>query len=929
MRSGKHTIMKVVFTLLLVYIAASRVVLDPVTMEARPSPKSIDSLLKMISDDLKNQNSTIKKEFDAAEIAYQVSSSKYSTLLQSAEDKETTLRQDLIKFQKELNMLEDKRSALKQIHAPTTEIDKKIGETKQTILSLKKSIKIQAKQTKNLKETTRNVERDFVHAQQRQTERILKLNSKQKKTMKLKELTEMAKVRNAELRLFSDELIDVLVCGDDDERKAVFLMKATTDKNAKKMMKIVQEARDLMEEITTPDPEDFEWNKLSGQVKQIEKELQTSINQKEAQENEIKSVSKSVEDITEECKISAGSMKKNCEERLNQKIEERKLANKKLRNLKGEVILNQNRLDELKSVVSGQVAKKAMEKSKTARTQLGMWLAKCKKQLTDAMKLEGDLKKEEVNGCGRYQRAIIARHEMVEDRIAVLQSRKLRVYRKYVKILKREETAVNNHIKELSHIAKLYEKSALKMAKYEAKGVFSGSERSDLMKQKAHQKRLEASDLSDRVVSMWRAMRKREEKEIEALENDVKTRRKMIKKHADGVMRITSNITLLVMKNELQEIQKDIVMKTEVMTTLSEMVKKMALKAVGKSSIMRHGAINRLVEIKKAKIELKQQVSQLMHKALSGPVKQVTAVKRLMKKLEGRAARLVGEEIMMNQGVKLCEDRESASKRRDEVDRVIYETSKIVKNGIQIINEMRTKEGMYRETMSDAKRLMSKLEIVEEGDREVLSAVIHKLQKRGNKLARRLKAIEEVRRVISGQLVEKKYKLDKLVEKRTNQYKVDHLKLEEAIDKLKQKEDVIVCKGSRKLFEKSISSVKSRMNVVEDEFSDMKESVKKILGEINNAHGKCYNGIVEGIEGDQQKCKVCVKLGEFILRKARNGSTKRQIARMLLARCQASQKQHTCYSAALGLMANFDKKKLNITPLEFCVKANKCVVRDW
>ncbi|KAL7720168.1 Saposin B-type domain-containing protein [Entamoeba marina] len=318
-----------------------------------------------------------------------------------------------------------------------------------------------------------------------------------------------------------------------------------------------------------------------------------------------------------------------------------------------------------------------------------------------------------------------------------------------------------------------------------------------------------------------------------------------------------------------------------------------------------------------------------MKKASTSNSVGLTRIKSLMKKIEKQTALVVAEELYMKQMIDMCKEREIAIKYRDSKNSMIKSSNKVSSVGFKLIALMQQKEEKYRDASSQAKRLITKMELVEDDDKVLLSGIISKLQHRAKGIALDLKRLESKRREISGRLIETKFSHEQYLAERENDYRHRHGILEELLEKLKKKEDAMACKGTRSYFEKSIKLIHNRMKILEDEFKDTKDSIKRDIELITMAHGKCYNGIVDGMEGEREKCKVCVDLSEFILRKARDGVNRRKISRMLLTRCQASDKPRTCYEAAMSLMANYDEEVITKTPLGFCVKANKCVVRDW
>jgi len=706
-------------------------------------------------------------------------------------------------------------------------------------------------------------------------------------------------------------------------------MKGKTDKSSKDLMHSLEEARDLAYKLTTPTAKTLALRKVRAKMQVQHKQRRILLNKINKLEKKLMNQSQKVDNISKECAISAGIIKKRCQKKLYTAIERRKALKNDIRREKTNLIILKNQIEATKTEVTADVAKRAMEISKNARQKMNVWMNTCSRQMSEARKISGKLAVEQMEGCGVYQEAVINKRQEVIDRLVVLKQRRKENYAKYISLLKKEYEAVGKNIDELSKSGNKFAKAAIVVAKYEGKGVFTGNEKSEALKRMANTQFSRAADESDAIISQWRVLAREQDKEIEGLLKDQKAIKNKIKGIEEGLIRITTNITVGLLKDELQEKKNEVVMKTQVLKTLYSLIKKMVRRSVGKNVVMRKAAVARLMELKKAKVEIKRQITALMKKASKAPSKQVGAIKVLMKKIERQASSLVAEEVLMKQMIELCKEREKAVKRRAVKEMRLEAARKLTDKGFALSNKMTFKESKYRETEMNIKTLIRKMELVEEKDRPIIQAVISKLRKREHKLAFDLKKLEKKRRVISGQLVEEKYKFDRMLSNRVNEYRNEHGHLENLADRLKKQEDLIVCKGSRPLYEKSVKIVKERMAIIEEEYQDMREEVEKMIREIDMAHGKCYNGIVDGIEGDQQKCKVCIDLSQYILRQAREGKTKRRIARMILARCKASDKPRTCYSAAMSLMANYDESVINMTPLQFCVKSNKCVVREW
>ncbi|EDS89371.1 hypothetical protein CL6EHI_154200 [Entamoeba histolytica] len=921
--------MKVILTLFILLLVQSKDVVDTVTFEIKPSPKNINDLLTILDKEIERKNSSSIKRYEEASVKYQVNREKYSSMLISSKSQMTSVVEDINSIKKELQTLTLKRNALVQVKQNTKEIDQQIIVLKQNKKDKEKALKDINKRSKQLQKEYNKVNIHWEKAQKKRSNEKEFINKRINKINQLKEVISLAIIKNKELKALSQEFINSMVCGNKIERETFFLMKNKTDKNSKRLMKLLQDARNLAEKLTQPKAKDIAKMKFKVQVEILKKNKAKSKSNIEELEKKLTFISQKIQNTLDECKIAAGVIKSSCESKLNTLKEGRKNIKNEIRKEKSKLVDINNEYEKIKTQISEEVAQQALKEAKVGRQKMHVWMERCKKQIKDAREITGKLAIEEMEGCGTYQEAVINKRQMVVDRLVMLKQRRKEVYGKYVQLLEKEEKAVNKHIEELSKSGDKYEKSALVFAKYESKGVFEGNQRSEEMKKRANEQRRKAADQADLVISEWRILSREENKEIEELQKKAKEMKKEIKGIEEGLIRIDHNITIGIKKDELQEINNEIVMKHQVLKKLYSIIKKMVRRSVGKNAIMRKAAISRLVDLKRNKIEMKKQIQMLMKKASQSPVKEVTQIKKLMKKYERQAAQLVGEEMYMKQMIELCKERESGIRRREEKEMKIKGAQKSTQKGFIINQKMSKKESQYRESINNAKRLTRKMEIVEDKDKVILSAIIGKLRKRARHLAFELKNIEKKRRVVSGELVEWKYQFDQMIAKRSNEYRFEHGKLEDLIERLKKEEDSIVCKGSRGLYEQTIKMVKERMGIREEEFKDFKDEIHQIIKEINLAHGKCYNGIVDGIEGDQQKCKVCVNLAEFILRQARNGKSKKKIARMVLARCKASDKPHTCYSAAMSLMANFDSKVIETTPLQFCVHSNKCVVRDW
>jgi len=919
----------VVIALLLLYVVSSKQIVDPNTFEIKPSPKNIKELFKQLDDEITRQNSTSLKTYDKANISYRVKKEKYNSLLISLRSQMVTKTGEISKKKKELEVLKQRRSALKQIKRSTKEIDANIDEVKSVLKAKEVSLKDINKRTKQTSKLADRTVKHWNRAQRRRMSTLQFLNKRQEKINKLKEIVKLAMAKNEALKLLSSEFIDAIVCGNPIERKTMFLMKSKTDKSSKDLMKSLEKARDLAYKLTTPSAKTLALRKVHVKMQQQHKERKLILKKINDLERKLMEASQKVDNVAKQCAISYGSMKKKCEEDLYRAKEVRRTIKNTIRREKTNLIILNNEMEATKTEVTADVAKQALDRSKAARQKMNVWMNRTSRQMEEARKLSGKLAIEQMDGCGTYQEAVIHKRQEVIDRLVLLKQRRKENYAKYISLLKKEYDAVGKNIDELSKSGNKFAKAAITVAKYEGKGVFAGNEKSESMKRLSGEQLRKAADESDAIVSQWRVLARLQNKEIETLLREQKVIKNKIKGIQEGLIRITTNITLGLLKDELQEKKNEVVMKTQVLKTLYSLIRKMVRRSVGKNVVMRKAAVTRLIELKKAKIEMKRQITALMKKASTAPQKQVGEIKGLMKKIEKQAALLVAEEVLMKQMIELCKEREKAVKRRAFKEMKIEGAKKITNVGFALSQKMTSKETKYRETEMNIKTLLRKIEIVEENDKPVIQAVIAKLRKREHRLAFDLQKLEKKRRVVSGQLVEEKYKFDRLLAKRTNEYRNEQGHLDNLIDKLKRQEDLIVCKGSRPIYEKTIAIVKERMSILEDEFKDMKDEVRKMIKEIDMAHGKCYNGIVNGIEGDQQKCKVCIDLSQYILRQAREGKSKRRIARMILARCKASDKPRTCYSAAMSLMANYDESVINMTPLQFCVKSNKCVVREW
>ncbi|KAL7720170.1 hypothetical protein QTN25_002686 [Entamoeba marina] len=247
--------------------------------------------------------------------------------------------------------------------------------------------------------------------------------------------------------------------------------------------------------------------------------------------------------------------------------------------------------------ISAEVSKISKDQTIEARKKVSDWLQKSDAQMKKARSIAALMSKEEVSNA--------LQENAVVDRIINLRQRRKQVYEKMASVLHKEEKAINSHINILSNAGDKLEKAALKFAKYEAKGALV-DKKSESLKVEANEKRSLAADQADEMIVKWRSIVSQENKDIYQLEKKEKQLLKRIEELKDGVMKLTTNITIATLMDEIEEGKTIIKQKTELLRVLNDMIKRMVERSLGKSSVMRKAALARLIELKKYKVDVKK-----------------------------------------------------------------------------------------------------------------------------------------------------------------------------------------------------------------------------------------------------------------------------------------------------------------------------------
>lgn len=371
----------------------------------------------------------------------------------------------------------------------------------------------------------------------------------------MKSIVKIAQIRNEALKILSQDFLNAIVCSGKHQREAYFFMKKKTDKNSLDLMELLKKARDIAEELTKPSIEDKVKVKFENELKIKQATKVTYENKQSKLEKNLVVLSKQIENKENECIIALGSAKKSCIKELKKLQEQRKNMKKDIEVVKANVFDQSVEVDKVKSEINKIVTNIYMNTVKKSSKEVNEWLLNNNKQMQQARKLSGKLVIEEKFGCGLYQRSVHEKRQMIDDRVIVLRSRRNEVFDKFIKMLKKEERAIRRQIDNLSKSADKHEKMAIKLAKYESQGVFTTNERSERMKTLANEERKMSADIASGIIYDWRQLAQQQENEIKLTNNEIKRIQIRKREIEDGVMKIDTNITIAILKSEIQELK--------------------------------------------------------------------------------------------------------------------------------------------------------------------------------------------------------------------------------------------------------------------------------------------------------------------------------------------------------------------------------------
>ncbi|KAL7720169.1 myosin heavy chain [Entamoeba marina] len=579
--------MKVLITLLLAVLICARKVVDPITMEIRMEPKTVDILMKQLINDIQQRNSTSEK----------FNKEKYESIIRSLQAKIVNEKGNIAESLKELKVLQNKRSAYVTIKKSTSSIDDEIKTTKNSIAIKEKLIKGIQKQIHHVKKALQHNKKVWIQQQAIHLKTLRSLEKRKEKVNNLQEVIDLVNIKNNASNILSQEFIDAIVCGGKEERRAYFFMKEKTDKNSEKLLHMLIKAKDLAEQLIKPSTQTVISNKYNVSMKHAISRRDKAVANVARLQKKLYTLNKQILDVSNECNIASGSIQKSCLKKQYKLQEKRKQLKNVVRRAKSLKIQASLDVSNIQTRISAEVSKISKDQTIEARKKVSDWLQKSDAQMKKARSIAALMSKEEVSNA--------LQENAVVDRIINLRQRRKQVYEKMASVLHKEEKAINSHINILSNAGDKLEKAALKFAKYEAKGALV-DKKSESLKVEANEKRSLAADQADEMIVKWRSIVSQENKDIYQLEKKEKQLLKRIEELKDGVMKLTTNITIATLMDEIEEGKTIIKQKTELLRVLNDMIKRMVERSLGKSSVMRKAALARLIELKKYKVDVKK-----------------------------------------------------------------------------------------------------------------------------------------------------------------------------------------------------------------------------------------------------------------------------------------------------------------------------------
>jgi hypothetical protein len=231
----------------------------------------------------------------------------------------------------------------------------------------------------------------------------------------------------------------------------------------------------------------------------------------------------------------------------------------------------------------------------------------------------------------------------------------------------------------------------------------------------------------------------------------------------------------------------------------------------------------------------------------------------------------------------------------------------------EIMNER--VEKYERESIEEAKRIIkrkdemnSKLLRTKRAEREITilrekegKKLSSKDEMRREKILKRMKKQENELRMIGEEGIKKAISMEEYLNEKKKQWEKEDKSKAEEIKKLKSKRDKIVCKISRKFYERSISTLEESKKEEERRMRRVSRIYKNMIQELRNPNGRYIKSIINDDKEINQNCDICINVGNYYIDQKAQGKNTNELTKRVLKFCHQTSNERMCLESYMRI----------------------------
>ncbi|ELP93765.1 coiled-coil domain containing protein, putative [Entamoeba invadens IP1] len=251
--------------------------------------------------------------------------------------------------------------------------------------------------------------------------------------------------------------------------------------------------------------------------------------------------------------------------------------------------------------------------------------------------------------------------------------------------------------------------------------------------------------------------------------------------------------------------------------------------------------------------------------------------------------------------------------------------------------KMRRIAKLERNTLESGKQIIDKKDRVNDvllNLRREADAVDQQMKKCGGqnakllstraKIFNKIKRVEEKLKEVGEVAVRKAMRLEEYIVEKKRVFSQRNEKLSQRIARVKKLKDTVVCKISRKFYERSLQRIVGKKRDEEKRMKKSARNFEKVIKELRNPNGKYLMSIVGDSVDDTYVCDVCQEVGNYYIDKVAQGMDRNVLTKKILKFCKGKKEESVCLASFMRMDVLDVKKELPGSGKQMCRTIGFC-----